>query len=80
MGLSILSGAYMTRVPRVVELVRAAPADDVLVAVGGTIPALDVPELKQLGVSEVFTARAATQDIVGFLCSAIAQRGARGSS
>jgi methylmalonyl-CoA mutase C-terminal domain/subunit len=79
-GLSILSGAHMTLVPRVVELLRAAHADDVLVAVGATIPALDIPELIRLGVSEVFTPGAATQDIVDFLCSAIAQRGARRST
>jgi len=66
-GLSILSGAHMTLVPRVVELLRAAHADDVLVAVSGNIPALDIPELIRLGVSEVFTPGAATQDIVEFL-------------
>jgi methylmalonyl-CoA mutase C-terminal domain/subunit len=74
-GLSILSGAHMTLVPRVVELLRAAQAEDVLVAVGGTIPAQDIPELKQVGVSEVFTPGAATQDIVDFLRSAVAERG-----
>lgn len=54
-GLSILSGAHMTLVPRIVELLRAQDVDDVLVTVGGTIPADDIPELKRLGVSEVFT-------------------------
>ena len=54
-GLSILSGAHMTLVPRVVELLREQGIDDVLITVGGTIPADDVPELKKLGVSEVFT-------------------------
>ena len=49
-GLSILSGAHMTLVPRVIELLRAQEADDVLVTVGGTIPADDVPQLKALGV------------------------------
>ena len=54
-GLSILSGAHMTLVPRVVELLKGQGADDVLVTVGGTIPADDIPELKKLGVAEVFT-------------------------
>ena len=54
-GLSILSGAHMTLVPRVVELLREQDIDDVVVTVGGTIPAEDIPELKDLGVAEVFT-------------------------
>ena len=54
-GLSILSGAHMTLVPRIVELLREQGVDDVLVTVGGTIPADDIPELKELGVAEVFT-------------------------
>ncbi len=69
-GLSILSGAHMTLVPRVVELLRAQDVDDVLVTVGGTIPADDIPELKQLGVSEVFTPGTPTQEIVSFLQTA----------
>ena len=66
-GLSILSGAHMTLVPRVVELLREQGADDVLVTVGGTIPADDIPELKQLGVAEVFTPGAPTQGIIDFI-------------
>ena len=54
-GLSILSGAHMTLVPRVVELLREQDAGDVVVTVGGTIPSQDIPELKELGVAEVFT-------------------------
>ena len=55
-GLSILSGAHMTLVPRVVDAARASRAsDDVVVTVGGTIPADDIAELKKLGVAEVFT-------------------------
>jgi methylmalonyl-CoA mutase C-terminal domain/subunit len=66
-GLSILSGAHMTLVPKVVELLRAQGVDDVLVTVGGTIPADDIPELKDLGVAEVFTPGAGTDDIVEFI-------------
>ena len=71
-GLSILSGAHMTLVPRIVQLLRAQGVDDVLVTVGGTIPADDIPELKELGVSEVFTPGASTQDIVDYLRGAVA--------
>ena len=72
-GLSILSGAHMTLVPRIVELLRGQDVHDVLVTVGGTIPADDIPELKRLGVAEVFTPGAATQDIVTFIRSANAR-------
>ncbi|HWT94485.1 MAG TPA: cobalamin B12-binding domain-containing protein [Solirubrobacteraceae bacterium] len=70
-GLSILSGAHMTLVPKVVELLSAQDAGDVLVTVGGTIPADDIPELKKLGVAEVFTPGAPTQDIVDFIRGAV---------
>ena len=73
-GLSILSGAHMTLVPRVVELLAAQGIDDVLVTVGGTIPAEDIPELKKLGVAEVFTPGAGTDDIVEFIREGAAER------
>ena len=66
-GLSILSGAHMTLVPKVIELLRAQDAGDDIVTVGGTIPAQDIPELKQLGVAEVFTPGAPTQAIIDFI-------------
>jgi methylmalonyl-CoA mutase C-terminal domain/subunit len=66
-GLSILSGAHMTLVPRILELLRAQDVDDVLITVGGTIPADDIPQLKEQGVAEVFTPGAATQEIVDFI-------------
>jgi methylmalonyl-CoA mutase C-terminal domain/subunit len=71
-GLSILSGAHMTLVPRIVELLHDQEIDDVLVTVGGTIPAEDIPELKRLGVAEVFTPGASTQSIVEFIQNAVA--------
>jgi methylmalonyl-CoA mutase, C-terminal domain len=70
-GLSILSGAHMTLVPRVMELLKTKQADDVVVILGGTIPADDIGELKRLGVSEVFTPGASTQDIVEFVRGAV---------
>ncbi len=66
-GLSILSGAHMTLVPRIVELLKEQDADDVLVTVGGTIPADDIEELKSLGVAEIFTPGSPTQEIIDFL-------------
>ena len=71
-GISILSGAHMTLVPRIVEGLRENDAGDVLVLVGGTIPPEDANELKRLGVSEVFTPGAPTSAIVEFLRSALA--------
>jgi methylmalonyl-CoA mutase C-terminal domain/subunit len=70
-GLSILSGAHMTLVPRVVQLLREQDAGDVVVTVGGTIPSQDIPELKELGVAEVFTPGAPTQDIIDFIKGAV---------
>jgi methylmalonyl-CoA mutase C-terminal domain/subunit len=70
-GLSILSGAHMTLVPRVVQLLRDQEAGDVVVTVGGTIPAQDIPELKELGVAEVFTPGAPTQAIIDFIKGAV---------
>src|SRR3954471_11313565 len=79
-GLSILSGAHMTLVPRVVELLSDQGAEDVVVTVGGTIPADDIPELKKLGVAEVFTPGAPTDEIVQFVERAVAGRGGGGLS
>ena len=73
-GLSILSGAHMTLVPRVVEILREQGVDDVVITVGGTIPAEDVPELKKLGISEVFTPGASTDEIVEFVRDAASAR------
>ena len=71
-GLSILSGAHMTLVPRVMELLKEQGIDDVLVTVGGTIPADDIGELKAKGVAEVFGPGASTQDIVDFIRGGVA--------
>jgi methylmalonyl-CoA mutase, C-terminal domain len=72
-GLSILSGAHMTLVPRIVELLKEQDVDDVLITVGGTIPNDDIAPLKDLGVSEVFTPGAPTQAIIDFIRSGVAQ-------
>ncbi len=75
-GLSILSGAHMTLVPKVVSMLADQGVDDVVVTVGGTIPADDVPELKKLGVAEVFTPGAPTDAIVEFIRGAVGERSA----
>lgn len=54
-GLSLLSGAHLTLVPKVIEKLRENGRGDVLVVVGGIIPDGDIPRLKELGVAEVFT-------------------------
>jgi methylmalonyl-CoA mutase C-terminal domain/subunit len=66
-GISILSGAHMTLVPRIVSLLKQRDAQDVLVMAGGTIPDRDIPRLKELGVAGVFTPGARVEDIVAFL-------------
>jgi methylmalonyl-CoA mutase C-terminal domain/subunit len=73
-GLSILSGAHMTLVPRIVELLKEQDAEEVVLTVGGTIPAEDIAELKELGVAEVFTPGASTDEIVEFIENAVTQR------
>jgi methylmalonyl-CoA mutase, C-terminal domain len=68
-GISILSGAHMTLVPRILSLLQENEAGEVLVVVGGTIPTDDISELKRLGVAEVYTPGAPTAQIVDFLKS-----------
>ncbi|HEU0193799.1 MAG TPA: cobalamin B12-binding domain-containing protein [Gaiellales bacterium] len=66
-GISILSGAHMTLVPRIMELLRENDAEDVLVVVGGTVPTDDIPQLKAEGVAAVYGPGSPTADIVEFL-------------
>ena len=75
-GLSILSGAHMTLVPKIVELLADQDAQEIVVVVGGTIPNQDIPELKELGVAEVFTPGAPTQAIIDFIQDNVGERGA----
>jgi methylmalonyl-CoA mutase C-terminal domain/subunit len=70
-GISILSGAHMTLVPRILDLLRENGAEDVIVVVGGTIPTDDADELKRLGVAGVFGPGATTTEIVDFLRGAV---------
>ncbi|HZW88026.1 MAG TPA: cobalamin B12-binding domain-containing protein [Myxococcaceae bacterium] len=66
-GLSIMSGAHMTLFPAVMDLLRESKAGDIEVFGGGIIPDDDIPRLKQLGVSEIFTPGSSTQDIVQWI-------------
>jgi len=68
-GLSILSGAHMTLVPRIASLLKDEGAEDVVLVVGGTIPNDDIPELKKLGVAEIFSPGSSVQNIVAYLKS-----------
>ena len=66
-GISVLSGAHMTLVPRILDLLELSEADDVLVVVGGTIPADDAAALRERGVAEVFTPGTPMGAIVAYL-------------
>ena len=66
-GLPIMSGAHMTLFPAVIDLLRESKAGDIEVFGGGIIPDDDIPRLKQLGVSEIFTPGSSTQDIVQWI-------------
>jgi methylmalonyl-CoA mutase, C-terminal domain len=68
-GISILSGAHNTILPRICELLHAKAMDDVLVVVGGIIPDEDIPSLKHAGVAAVFQPGASTEEIVEFIRS-----------
>jgi methylmalonyl-CoA mutase C-terminal domain/subunit len=63
-GLSILSGAHLAICRRVLELVGERGMEDVKVFVGGIIPTQDIPELKALGVAEVFLPGTSTKDVI----------------
>lgn len=78
-GISILSGAHNTIVPKICELLKAQGLGGVLLIVGGIIPDEDIARLKQLGVTEVFQPGASTQDIVDFIRKAVEDRKSKGS-
>ncbi len=67
LGLSLLSGAHMTLVPRVLDLMKQAHLDTVRVMVGGIIPEADIPKLTAMGVAKIFGPGTSLDDIVAFL-------------
>jgi methylmalonyl-CoA mutase C-terminal domain/subunit len=73
-GLSILSGAHMALVPRILELLHANGLDDVLVFVGGIIPDDDMPALREMGVSGVYGPGASTEHIVNDIRAAMKEK------
>lgn len=75
-GLSILSGAHMTLVPRVLESLKNYELDDVKVIVGGIIPADDVDKLKAIGVKGVFGPGSKTDEIITFIREQVADANA----
>jgi len=66
-GLSILSGAHMHICPRVLDLLKARGLDDVLLVVGGIIPDVDIPRLREMGVNGIFLPGTPMQEIVTFI-------------
>jgi methylmalonyl-CoA mutase, C-terminal domain len=66
-GLSILSGAHMTLFPRVLDLLREAGRDDVLITGGGIIPKEDMEELQRLGTGKLFGPGTSTSDLVDYI-------------
>jgi methylmalonyl-CoA mutase C-terminal domain/subunit len=73
-GLSILSGAHMHICPRLMELLREKGMDDVLVVVGGIIPDVDIPRLRELGVKGVFLPGTPMQEIIDFVAANVRSR------
>ncbi len=72
-GLSVLSGAHMTLFAKVIELLQARGAADIVVFGGGIIPAADLPELEALGVRQVFTPGTPTRDIISWVTSTLGE-------
>ncbi|MDF2701632.1 MAG: methylmalonyl-CoA mutase-like protein, partial [Rubrobacteraceae bacterium] len=70
-GVSILSGAHMTLIPRIVDLLKENEAEDILVFCGGTIPKDDIRRLKEMGVGEIFTPGTPTKRAVEYVQQAV---------
>jgi methylmalonyl-CoA mutase C-terminal domain/subunit len=66
-GLSILSGAHNHIAPRLMQLLKQKGLDDVLVVIGGIIPDVDIPKLKEIGVKGIFLPGTPMQDIIEFI-------------
>ena len=78
-GLSILSGAHMTLFPRVLNLLREAGRDDVLITGGGIIPKEDIDELQRLGTGKLFGPGTSTSDLVDYIRAWFAEREGAGA-
>ena len=73
-GLSILSGAHMHICPRLMQLLRDKGMDDVLVVVGGIIPDVDIPRLREIGVKGIFLPGTPMQEIIDFITANVRPR------
>jgi len=73
-GLSILSGAHMHICPRVMELLKEKGLTDVLVVIGGIIPDVDIPKLREMGVTGIFLPGSPMQNIVDFITKNVRSR------
>ena len=73
-GLSILSGAHNTLAPQLMNLLKQKGMTGVTVLLGGTIPAADIPSLKQAGIAEIFLPGTSTQDIINFVRQSVARK------
>jgi methylmalonyl-CoA mutase C-terminal domain/subunit len=73
-GLSILSGAHMHICPRILQLLKEKGLDDVLVVIGGIIPDVDIPKLKEAGVQGIFLPGTPMKDIVEFIATHVRTR------
>lgn len=73
-GLSILSGAHRTLFPRIIKLLKQKGLTDVLVIAGGIIPEEDVPEMKKIGIKEIFGPGTTTEAIVKFVSKNVPER------
>ena len=77
LGVSLLSGAHMTILPRMIDLLRKTGADDIILMAGGVMPDEDVAALKKLGIGEVLLQDAPPETIVGTVRRLVAERGPR---
>ncbi|WP_339782366.1 cobalamin B12-binding domain-containing protein [Marinobacter sp.] len=77
LGISLLSGAHMHIFPKVLELLKAREADDMIIAGGGVIPDDDVEELYQMGVHKILLQDTPPQEIIDSFRQLVADRGAR---
>lgn len=77
LGVSLLSGAHMTIFPRIIELLKAKNADDIMLVGGGVIPDDEVVELKKMGVKEILLQDTPPQALVETMKRLVAERGPR---
>ena len=75
-GLSVLSGAHMTLFAKLMQLLETSDAGDIVVFGGGIIPEDDIPRLRELGVAQIFTPGASTQEITAWVAENVPDAGA----